>query len=209
MYKLNWPCSGALLLRLGFIIIAQFWPARAGAQEFCAVTLSVSGSDGAPITSTWIELVDPAGKVVRREMINGPTARICDFGFGPHTLRVGVNECLPVAVSNLRVVLGAPVHLDVMLSACGYRETARNTCLVYFRTRDGDGSPVPSVNFAPRITDAPPLTDSYGRYQSLFLGSRDITFTKAGFQPAVVHLKCQANEEIDQTVVMLREALGR
>ena len=92
---------------------------------------------------------DPTGVVVLRRQVTEATFRICDFGFGPHTLRVGINECLPVAISNLRVRLGSPISLKVIPNVCSYRDM-RSACMVYFRVVDEAGRPIPDANlFAP------------------------------------------------------------
>jgi hypothetical protein len=173
------------------------------AQEFCAVTLNVFGPHGEPNNSTWIELDDPTGKAVRKELMRGPTLYLCDFGFGPHTLRVGTNECLPVTISNLRVVVGIPVTLNVTLNACGYREQVRSGCLLYVRVVDEEGSPIPEVDLSPGFALAkPPKTDSYGRYQTIFRGNQEMTFTKQRFSPETVSVQCQTTEEVDRNIVM-------
>jgi hypothetical protein len=207
MYKLtaHRPKHCMTWMRLGVIaVFLQAGTSIGWAQEFCAVSLHVSEADGKPITSTWIELVDTFGKVVRKEMMLGPNLKICDFGFGPHMLRVGVNECLPVTISNLRSVIGSPVSLNVVLNGCGYRETMRNACLIYFRVVDEGGISVPGATFSPSLTTQTPQTDSYGRYQGLFKGSHDIVFAAPGFSPTSVHLQCSTSEEVDQQVVLRR-----
>lgn len=167
------------------------------------MTLKVSNSMGWPATSTWIELVDTSGRVVRKEMMRGPELKICDFGFGPHTLRVGTNECLPVAISNVRAVFGAPLILNVVLNGCGYREQMRTGCLAYFRTVDDNHDPVPEAAISPPLaTNLPDHTDGFGRWQGLFGGSRGITFSAMGFDPAKVHIDCKRDEEVDVEVVM-------
>jgi hypothetical protein len=173
------------------------------AKDFCAVTLHVTGARGEPITSTWIELVNPTGRVVRREMTNGSEHKICDFGFGPHTLRVGTNECLPVAISDLRVVFGHPLTLNVILYGSGYCERMRSGCFIYFRTVDENHDPLPAVSLSPTLDiHGPSETDAFGRYQSLFHGSYDVSFTKRGFTPAKAHIQCKSDEEIDVEVLM-------
>jgi hypothetical protein len=173
------------------------------ADDFCAVTVHVTASEGTPITSTWIELADSGGKVVRREMMRGPTLKICDFGFGPHTLTVGTNECLPVAVSGLRLFVGSPLDLHVLLDGCAYAETMRTACLLYLRVVDNNGKPIPDVDFSPNlVTNRPPRTDSYGRYQTLTGGSHELVFRKKGFEPQKVHFECRTVEEIDMEVIM-------
>jgi hypothetical protein len=173
------------------------------AEEFCAVTLNVFGPHGEPNNSTWIELDDPSGKAVQKRMMAGPTLYLCDFSFGPHTLRVGTNECFPVAISNLRVVVGSPITLNVTLNACGYREQVRSGCLLYVRVVDDEGIPLSEVDFSPRIASIkPPKTDSYGRYQTIFSGKQEMTFTKPGLSPEMVSVQCETTEEIDRVVVM-------
>jgi hypothetical protein len=204
MHKLT-RSSGLLRLALTGLfwlsIVFQLSSPAARGDAYCAVTLNVTGFDGKPITSTWVELVDPSGRVVHKEMMVGPQLKVCDFGFGPHELRVGTNECLPVTVSNLRLVIGSPVVLNVVLNACGYQETMRTGCLVYFRVVDEGGGTVSSAEFSPRLGQ-PPRTDSLGRYQGLFTGSHDLTFTASGFEAASAHIECQGREEVDQIVVM-------
>ena len=191
------------VLLLGFCLQPGAPAARAG--DFCAVTLKVSNSLGWPVTSTWIELVDPSGRVVRKEMISGSELKICDLGFGPHTLRVGTNECLPVAISNVREVFGAPLFLKVVLNACGYREQMRSGCLTYFRTVDDHHDPVPGVRFSPPLgTDLPDFTDGFGRWQGAPRGSHELTFSAVGFEPTKVHIECKRDEEVDAEVVMKR-----
>ncbi len=184
-----------------FAICLQCAPTVARADDFCALTVNIVGWDGAPNNRTWIELLDPTGKVELREMAEGPSVKICDFGFGEHTLRVGANECFPVAISGLRVVFGSPISLKVVQNACSYRNM-RNACLGYFRIVDIDGKPIANVGFSPGLTLAPPQTDSHGRWQGLFKGSHDLTFTKTGFEPERAHVECRADEEVDQTIIM-------
>lgn len=74
--------------------------------------------------------------------------------------------------------------------------------MVYFRVVDEAGRPIPDATFSPPLTTVPSRTDSYGRWQSLFQGSHDITFTAKGFSPATLHIECQQDEEIDRQVVM-------
>jgi hypothetical protein len=171
---------------------------------FCALTVHVTGFDGAPITSTWVELADPSGKVVLREIMHGPTLQVCDFGFGSYVLHVGTNECLPVTISNIRLVFGSPLSLNVVLNGCGYRETMRKACLLYFRVVGDDGKPVPAATFSPRLTNQAPEVDSYGRYQDLFKDSHDVTFVAPGFESQVAHIQCKGTEEVDQLITMKR-----
>ena len=80
--------------------------------------------------------------------MTGSEFKICDFGFGLHTL--------------------------VVLNLCGYRETIRNARLLYVRVLDERGAPVEGAHFSPWYTVQVPQTDSFGRYQGLFMGTYDV-----------------------------------
>jgi hypothetical protein len=171
----------------------------------CALTLNVTSARGVPIASTWVELRDASNRIELREMITGPTARICDFGFGTHTLHVGTNECYPVTISNLRVDLLHPVTLDVILNECAGGHYAGNACLLYFRVRDAAGGPVPDATISRTDGTAAQQTDSYGRLQLPFSGRADFTFTRVGFESRVVRVECQTARELDMEVVLTPE----
>jgi len=134
--------------------------------------------------------------------------KLCDFGFGAHSLTVGTNECLPVTISNLRVVLGSPTNLKVILNACGYGEHfLRTGCPLYLRAVDAEGKPMPDVDLSSRIlTNERARTDSYGRYQTLFGGTTDVMFSKPGFQTETVHLQCHDTEDIEKELVLKKAA---
>jgi hypothetical protein len=176
----------------------------AEAAETCAVTARIESKDGRPNNMTWIELVDGSGKVVLNQLVDGPVLRICDFGFGPHTLRVGTNECLPISVENLRVDLNNPLDLRVTVSPCGYR-SMRTGCLAYFRLVDTEGAPIPEVRLSSANYVKEQRTDSYGRWQGLFGGVHEFTFVKPGFKPSTVGVKCEHQEEVDKEVVLTRQ----
>ena len=196
------PLEIPTILKVSLFALLGLFATCATAQDFCALTVHVTdGISGRPGT-TWIHLEDASGKVVLRESKSGATWRICDFGFGPHVLRVGTNGCLPVAISNIRLVMDSPLELHVVLDSCGYREKMRNACMVYFRMVTDDGKPIAGATFAPSLTLEPPKFDSYGRYQELFKGSHDLAFTAPGFESTTAHIECQETEEVDHLVVM-------
>jgi hypothetical protein len=207
MHTLKHPFTGGLapLFRALFwcALCLQQTHSLARGEDFCALTVNIVPEGGKPFTSTWIELEDPSGKIVLRRQVTDPTFRICDFGFGPHTLRVGTNECLPVAVSNLQLRIGSPISLKIVPNVCGYRSMRRG-CFVYFRVVDEEGNAVPGATFSPPLTTEAARADSYGRWQSLFEGSHEITFKAQGFDPATVNIRCRQDEETDELVVMKR-----
>jgi hypothetical protein len=109
-----------------------------------------------------------------------------------------------VSVENLRVVLGKPVVLRVVLNGCGYSEHMRNACSVYFRVVDSNGSPVPDAALSPTSSGNPVETDKFGRWQGLVRGSAQYVFTKRGFTTTMTNVECHDDEEIDREVIMGR-----
>jgi hypothetical protein len=190
-------------LFLSVTVLLAATSTQAHAETFCALTVNILSTSGTAVTSTWIELTDEKGSVELRTATEGPRARVCDFGFGPHTLRVGTNECLPVSISNIRLTVGSPLQLDVVLNSCPYAETMRHGCLLYLRTVDELGKPVPGAAVSLGRADPVPLTtDPYGRLQTFFSGDRHVVLTKAGLRRTEQTARCRNNEEVDTRVVM-------
>jgi hypothetical protein len=156
-----------------------------------------------------VELIDQTGRVERKEQVHGSTLKICDFDFGPHTLRVGTNECLPVSVGNIRLVMGRPLDINVFMNLCGYQDVMRHGCFLYLRVVDADGHPVPEANIESRPGgEALAKADSYGRLQTLFLGTKELVVTKDGFAQAEASPHCADNEEVDIRLVLHRVPPG-
>jgi hypothetical protein len=182
-------------------------PLPAAAPEFCALSVKVSDWEGRPINFTWMELADSSGRVERRESV-GSEFRICDFGFGPHTLRIGTNECFPVAVSNLEVRLGSPIVLDVRMPKCAYGHPMYGSssggvvCRSYFRTTTADGAALPEVEVLRKDGGGGGLTDSYGRWQGILAGTRDITFSRPGYAPKTVRVRCPESGALEMSVAL-------
>jgi hypothetical protein len=210
MYKVIWfavcrlvPARAVPAFAL-WLIVAVI-SSTAAAEDFCALTLTVTRSDGSLNRMARIQLVDESGHGELNEMMWGPTLKICDFGFGPHSLRVGTNECLPVTISNLKVVIGYPIHLNVVLNSCGYQDIMRNACFLYLRVLDIENNAVPGAVILLRpIPEIQPNTDAYGRYQGLFRGTGDVTVTKEGYEPGMAHVRCVGTEELDVKVTMVK-----
>lgn len=175
------------------------------AAEFCALTVVIVDYDGIPVKRTWAELTDQHGAVQVRTLTEGPILQICDFGFGPHTLRVGTNECLPVAVSNLRLVMGAPLRIKVVLNPCGYSRSFRSGCLLYLRISDSQQQPIRDVEIVGRAVPRG-KTDRYGRYQALMGSDPDITITKEGYKSESIRVSCAGTEQHDIQVTLKEEA---
>lgn len=179
----------------------------AASPEFCALSVKISAPDGRAINTTWIELVDSSGHVESRRMV-GAEFQICDFSFGPHTLRLGTNECFPISVSNLEVRLGKPVTLDIKLPECVYGDamygssTGETACFTYFRTPTGDGKPLSQVEISPKIGSGGTLSDSYGRLQGIVAGTMEITFTKLGYSSRTLRVSCPRAGPLEVSVAL-------
>ena len=177
---------------------------NAQAEPFCAIQLHVELSDGLPFRSTWIELVDSSGNTELRQEMVGPDLRICDFGFGVHTLRVGVNECFPVAISNLRLEIDHPIHLRVLLNPCALGSSAGNSCRLYFRVSNDHYEHVSGVTVSRARSLPLPTTDIFGRTQGYLMVGRgaDVVFSKSGYRSESIHVECRAYENIERNVVL-------
>jgi len=197
MFTRVWLVTIIFLAATAFARVGHSTP-----EDACALTVTVSGPSGEPIGSTMVELLDASGRTVLRQLMKGPTLTICDFGFGKHTLRVGTNECFPLAISNLTVDLGHPIYLSVRLNACNGGDGGSNACRLYFRVTDSNGRPLRDVALLPEFTVPPLHTDSYGRIQTSFIGKREIILSKPGFVPKSVAIECAGAEEIDREIAL-------
>ncbi len=177
--------------------------ANAAAAEFCALTVDIIGTDGHPARLTPVRLIDPSGKTVFDKEVEGSSVKICDFGFGPHTLMVGYRHCYPVSIPNLVLRLDEPLRLVVRLNQCARDGMRDNVCLVYLRVHDPSGSPVENAVVV-SSSDAP-RTDSFGRVMNYVLTGTSIIVIRApGFLEANIPLTCMSTEEIDKEITLNR-----
>jgi hypothetical protein len=95
----------------GIVLLAAVaW--RLSAADSCAVEVHVL-SETPPhemLSNILVELKDPDEKVVSALRTELGIARFCDFGFGPHSIRVGGDSCNPVTVSGVRNYFGSESH---------------------------------------------------------------------------------------------------
>ena len=192
-------CAGCFLASTALLSMPLF------ADGTCSLTVHVHGPDSLPINQLWAELIDANGITEIRKEVSGRTIYICDFGFGPHTLRVLTNGILPVSISNIQLIIDSPLTLHVYLNGYGYPHVMRTACLLYVRVLDETGAGVAGAD----ISYALPIwklgsTDSYGRFQGLFSGSREVLVTKEGYAPHKVAIQCRATEQIDLSVPLKR-----
>jgi hypothetical protein len=199
------PKMYSVVYRLALLSLLPLVTAlHAQTGTFCAVTVEVTGPDNLPIQSTWMELLGPDGKVEARNQMDGPIYRLCDFGFGQHSLRVGANECFPVTISNLRVRFGDPIFLKVHLNACSGGEEITNACRIYFRIVDDGGKALPGTRTALQGLASSLTADKYGRVQTFLPKDHTMTysFLKPGFEAGSAQLACTERREVDRVIVL-------
>jgi hypothetical protein len=71
------------------------------AKEFCALSVELLDSEGAPAKLTPVQLINSSGEIVFDQQVSGSMLHICDFGLGRHKLVVGYGFCYPITISNL------------------------------------------------------------------------------------------------------------
>ena len=175
----------------------------AQSEEFCALTLDVKTPDGTPTGNTWVELRDDAGNVELRKQMKGSELRICDFGFGKHSLVVGTNEAFPVTVSNILLRLGYPITLTVVLNA-PQSGPLSSSCRVYFRIASSRGGPVAGAKVQREHSSYVGVADEYGRVETFLPTGHegDYVVTRDGFKPGTAHLGCTGLTEIDSSITL-------
>jgi hypothetical protein len=191
------------LFFLGLVILTI--PQFARAADFCAVTLTILTPEAKPPKSTHIEVVDQKGKIERAFEAQGDTVQICDFGFGPHAIRVGSHGCV-TSISDVEMRFGYSIPLTAFLNGfCGWVDTmsSGNACELYVRVMNEYGSPVPNAQIQVWSPPAKPVTaDSWGRYQGVYIGDLEIVATKPGYENGSARATCKKNEHIDLPIVM-------
>lgn len=198
--------TGLMFMRLSLLVLAATVakPSAVAAKDFCALTVGLLDSRGAPAKLTPVQLIDPSGKIVFDEQIEGPTARICDFGFGPHSLVVGYGFCYPVTISNLRLRVGRPIHLTVRLNACPPDNWGGSLCQVYLRVHESSGAAVPGARLARGDGTSDNLSDQYGRVQAFLVSGSSVaaTISKDGYTSQHLSLRCAHSEDIESEVIL-------
>lgn len=189
-----------LLMVLYPILIAQGF---AEAETFCALTVHIERSDGQPPRSTWVNLTDPEGTVVRSDLVRGDTYRVCDFGSGPHSLTIGRNQCHPTTISNLHLRMGRPILLRVRLQACPIYNTEFTGCQLLFRLRDEQGKSVQGGTILLGNTALEGSSDAFGRLFFHFAaGEKEFEAAAGGQRSDSLKLPCKDFTYLDQTMVL-------
>jgi len=186
------------VLMLGFCLQPGARAARA--EDFLRRDAQGVELNGWPATSTWIELVDPSGRVVRKEMMRDRSSRYATSGSGPHTPGSEPTNAYP-SQSPTSELCSGPLVLNVVLNGCGYREQMRSGCLAF-------SEPLTIITIRCQGRSLAPgsrSTRSYGQFRPLAGVVWRLPrpqFSAVGFEPAKVHIECKRDEEVDAEVVM-------
>jgi hypothetical protein len=188
-----------------WIVLVLVTACKLSAQDFCALTANIVNSSDKPISSTWAQLEDASGNIVLRVQ-TGSVLRICDFGFGAHTLRVGINECLPVTIQNLRLRMGYPISLKVILNTCPAYPQGGNYCPLMLRVMDRQGAPIGHALVSAPSLRSPLSVDSFGRLEIRIIRGKsyDLAISSDGFNSETLRVGCVDYENIDRAIVLER-----
>jgi hypothetical protein len=181
-----------------------------GKAKFCAVELSVTLPDGSPIISATAELLNAEAVVVQRQLITNGSGTFCDFGFGPHSIRVGHGSSLTTTISGIKLIFGQTQHLRVVLNShpeAGSGGAVGTACRALLRLQSPNGDPIAGVTVTYRGNSAE--SDNYGRVLLLVPLKQftAIAVQKVGFQSKDLSLSCsEPYEFIERNVYLLRAA---
>jgi hypothetical protein len=200
---------GPQMARLASVVCFWLFSSVAASETFCALTLRIETSDGKPARRTWVQLIDPRGKVEKQELVEGDTFRACDFGAGPYSVRVGSNECHPVTVSNLRFRMGYPISFRVQKAQCEMA-TEHSGCELTLRVSDHNGRRLPAVEAYAEGKLCPERTDELGRVAALLAaGERAISVVASGYEPSSFRFSCEEGANVTREVTLMSAATAR
>lgn len=173
------------------------------ADDFCAVTLYVTSPQGAPVI-TKVRVLDPSGKLVLDTTSQAKGLKICDLGFGPHSIVVAHDSCFPTTVSKVRVLKGYPITLNVVVNPCTNYPTDWSGCLVYFRVRSSGGGPVAGAAIRPSTTRDDLVADSFGRAWTPMYSGMSVHFevTHDGYVSKSLDVTCKDEGPLERLVVL-------
>lgn len=196
--KVNSNMKRQILLALTLLIGGR---GLAVCEAFCALTLQIETSEGQPARSTWLQLIDPSGKVVRVDQVRGGVFRLCDFGAGPHSLKIGIGECHPVTISNLNLAMNHPISLRVRKQKCEMYNDEHTGCELLARILEDNGRPISDARLLVGGHQRAGRSDEFGRILiNLFAARNDIVTEAEGYHPKSIRVECQSGADLNQEI---------
>lgn len=185
-----------------FMLVLLSAGANARGADFCALTVDLVGADGSPARLTFTRFIAPDGTVILEQVVEGPTLRICDFGFGEHKLVLGSGNCYPITFEGLRLRLDEPIHLIAQLNWCSRERFPGGLCSVYLRIRGPSGSPIDGATLTWTASTKGGSSDAMGRLGAFLVGGESTmaTVNKPGYVPETFGLSCRGSEDIEKQV---------
>lgn len=170
--------------------------------DFCAVKISVKSPDNIPLTVP-VQLLNAAGELVDTLVSEDGVAEICDLDFGDHTIVVGTDSCGQTTLRHIRLCYGKTQHIQVTMTSCPCSQETLLKCLLYFRVSTEGKQKLANVNVRSESANLG-VTDEFGRAQIIAdLGqSMVLIFSKTGFEPVPLSVKCSVPARIERSVVL-------
>jgi hypothetical protein len=177
-----------------------------GNPERCGVELLVTLANGHPIGSATAQLLNAEGTIVQSTSITAGRGRFCDFGFGPHSIRVVRAGSLATTLSGIEFIFGQTQQLYVTMNPASSKDTEEgggNACRAYIRAQTLDGKPIAGAIASIRNTRV--RGDDYGRFMLLvpLNAFTEFRFEKAGFAPRSLVLSCSSWDELLERAIIL------
>jgi hypothetical protein len=176
----------------------------AHAEDLCVLKVYVHAIGGALKSNTRVQLWDSKGSLKFNDLSAADgSVKICDFGFGPHSVIVGPDSCYPTSISIERIEPEHSIELHVIDNCPALPDVWRTFCTAYVRVKASSGAPVAGAVITPGSTRGPPVTDGYGRvWVYLKPGVIPLTISRDSFSPKVVPITCRHAEDIEKEIVL-------
>jgi hypothetical protein len=172
--------------------------------DACPLVVNVTGPGKEPVSGVTVELEDSQGAVVFRGRSGSSSVKICDFGFGRHTLVVDRRGCWPTRLEIKGLAGPLESQLNVTVNDCP-PEQWRTGCLVHMRIRTKeDGRSVRDALVTSIPSGVRRRSDAYGRVWPLVApgATTKLVISAAGFSEESSEVRCKSTELIELPVTL-------
>ncbi len=199
-----------IVILLVSFLLDIFMASSVTAETFCALRIIVTTEGGDPIFAGEAQLVGADGSIVQVAKINAGRGEFCDFGFGPHSVRVSGNGMRATTVSGIVLTYGKTLNLRVVMNVLKSSDGGGggNACSAYLRVQTTEGKPisgarVTAVSARGRVKGI--VCDEYGRALLLVPTGEFVAYRAEdpGFRPTQFTLSCSTwDESLERTVTL-------